>query len=492
MDAPNREDTLTQRTKEGLVWNTLLPFGLQVFRFVVSILIARILEPRDFGIMGIASIVVFYSDSFTNFGFSTALIQKKEISEKHVQSVFSINLGVSTFLAIGLWFASGSLAGYFAIVELEDVFQALSVVFLITTFSLIPETLLRRNVEFRTVSQIQFLRGTSGAIIALVLAWMDFRYWALVIGLIGSNLLTAAVIILKVRWRPCLVYHHQSVKEIFEFSLWNFFNSQARLVNDYVDKFIIGKVLGPILLGFYEKAFTIAYMPVESVANQICGVMFSAFSRYQDEPDKLLEYYRKSLITISALCFPLCGGLMSVSSHFTVACLGGKWTPIIPSFNVLLLTVMIVSLTTVTSMLNIAAGRYREQIGWRAVCLAVLVFFCVWAARSGIVMIAYAVLAYSGLFFVGSYSIVTRIVDADWPMLLFSVFPAAAGTALMYVVVVVLASNSYFSAHSLTNLFALTVIGAVIYVFWILGIGFPQTRFLREEALKAIMKPRQH
>ncbi len=485
MTTKQSDADFSKRVKESLVWNTVLPISMQVFRFVISIFIARLLNPVDFGIMGIAGVVVFYADSFTNFGFSTAIVQRKDISERHIQSIFTINLAISLLLTAGLWFSADGLARYFNLEELKGVLRALSIIFILTTFYTIPVTLLRRNLSFKTVSQMDFLRGATIALISLALAWMGFEYWALVIGLISTNLLSVIVINLKVSWRPRIMYDHQAVKEIINYAGWSFINAQLRLLNDYIDKFFIGKALGPVSLGYYEKAFGLAFMPVESVANRIGGVMFSTFSRYQSENEKLLEYVEKATVATAVLCFPLFVGLLSVSSHFTIACLGEKWAPMIPPLDVLLLSFALTSLTTIPSTLSLGAGRYKTQVTWRATCLVFLIVACYIASRYEILYVAYAVLAYSALFMVGSFQIAKGVTGLTWRLFIASIAPAASGTIVMYALVAS-AARLYFPEYTLSNLAILVGVGAVAYTLWMACIDFPRTRFLRNEVFRIV------
>jgi teichuronic acid exporter len=194
------------KTKESLIWSTFLPAVFQLLLLAVSILIARILSPEDFGIMGIASIIIFYSDSFSSFGFSTVLIQKENISREHVNTVFTINLSISICLLLLTCILSKTAAIFFNVPELRTVFPVMSFIFIITTFYTIPETLLRRDMHFKSISKIEYIKGTSQSLIALLLAWLSFQYWSLVFILRGLNFFVSR----KNFFIPCL--RHQQGK----------------------------------------------------------------------------------------------------------------------------------------------------------------------------------------------------------------------------------------------------------------------------------------
>ena len=296
---------ITGKTKESLIWNTVAPGIYQIIKFGFSIIIARILSPNDFGIMSIAGIIIFYSDSISNFGFSTAIIQKDHITKDHINSVFTLNLIISVFL-LGLFFLTANqIAIFFKTDELKNIFWVLSSVIIFTSFYLIPECLLKRNLNFKLLSKIEFIKSFSNSILTLIFAILGFKYWSFVYGLIGCHLISIPIGIYYSKWVPKLVIKKSAVKEIFSFSLWNFLNSQIRMVSAYFDKLIVGKVLGVSLLGYYEKGFALAFTPIESISFRISGVMFSTFSRAQSNNTNLCWYLHKSLVVTSIICFPV-------------------------------------------------------------------------------------------------------------------------------------------------------------------------------------------
>ena len=198
---------------------------------------------------------------------------------------------------------SGKISIFFNILELQYVFWALSSIFIITSFSLIPECILKRNLQFKLFSKIELTKALTSSVITLSFALLDFKYWSFVIGLIACHLITTPIAIYYSKWTPKIVFNKQAINEIIVFSIWNFVNSQIRMINDYFDKLIVGKFLGASLLGFYEKSFTLAFTPIESISYRISGVMFSTFSRSQNDPDSLRWYLKKSLIVSSMICF---------------------------------------------------------------------------------------------------------------------------------------------------------------------------------------------
>ena len=480
-------EDLGQKTKESLIWNISLSGVFQIVRFAISIVIARILDPKDFGIMGISSILIFYANSLSTFGFITALVQKKEISLKHINSLFTIDLGVSVFLTLSTCILAVPVAHFFNTPELRNVFWVLSSVFMITAFYDTPAALLRRDLSFKLHAKIDLVRGIVQSLSTLLLAYLGFAYWSLVIGLVLANLSGSIIINYRSAWIPKIQYDSKAVKEMFNFASWNFVAAQVRLLNDYIDKFIIGKFLGPITLGFYEKSFGVAFMPVENVAYKIGGVMFSTFSRSQTDKKQLENYLGKSIITISVCCFPIFIGLVSVAPYFVVPLFGEKWAPMLPSFKILLIAFLVSSLSYIINTFNIATGRHREQIIRRACCLIFLVVPCLLVVKLGIEMVAIVVLGYQILFLFVSFQLTREKISVTWSRFLYWLSPAFSGSIIMFFAVT-FSANSFFSKVNLTNLILLVTLGGLIYTAWLLLINFPQSKFLKDEVLARIKK----
>lgn len=478
---------LDAKIKESLLWSTILPVLFQVVRFAGSIIIARILNPKDFGIIGIASVIVFYSNNLANFGFSTALIQRKEITQRHINSVFTIDLILSLVLTLVTCLFSNVIASFFEIKQLRNVFVALSSIFMISTFYTTPITILRRDISYKLVSQIEVVKGTSQLLFTLFFACLGFEYWSLVYGLIISMIISTGVVLYKVKWIPRILIDKTALKEIISFASWNFFSSQMRLLNDYADKLIIGKFLGATSLGYYDKAYSIALMPVESIVNRISGVMFSSFSRSQANTKKLLSYFERILITSSIICFPIFVGFFLVANYFVIVFLGERWSPMVPTFKILLIGLTMSSLSSTINVLNIGIGNYKKQIRIRLYSLIVFIILCFLFVHHSIGMVAIAVFIYHLIFLLFSYNIAKTTLGVSWTFLLNCIFPALAGVIIMGMIVFLL-SHYILCEVSLLNLLLLSICGAIVYGCSIIGMNFNQTGFIRDEVKVQLKK----
>jgi len=470
---------LSSKSKESIRWTLATGPLLQVAQFGISIILARLLEPRDFGIMGIASIVIFYSNTASDLGFGDAIVRIKKITNEHIDSFFALNLSISMALAIAVILSANALASYFRIPELTNVLRVLSAIFIITSFYNIPKALLRRKLAYKTISQIDILRRIAGFSCTLPLAFLGFRYWALILGTLSANTMATLAILYKSDWRPRFKFYPKAIKEIAGFASWRFISIQASMLCTYIDKLIVGKVLGATPLGFYEKSFGIAFMPVQQIAQRISFVMFSAFSRIDSKSVDMLHYFRRTITLISVLCFPLLIGLYLVADHFVIVMLGEKWAPMIPSLKILIIGFIFASLASPFETINFSSGNYKLQVKIRLIMLAILAVALIYLARFGLSYAA-VVVTISNLFFLCTSAFLARsIVNFSLPNIFKVLLPSILGISLMSITIIFMK----FFCRDLTflNLIILVFSGIIVYSAFILFAKFNNIYFLQKE-----------
>lgn len=477
---------IEEKTKESLIWNTVLPGFYQIFRFVIAVFIARLLDPKDFGIMSIASIVVFYTNDITNFGFSTALIQKKNINEKHVYSVFILNISISLLLTIILILTSRHFAVFFNLIELEMVLICLSPIFLLTSLYMPPLTVFKRNLQYKTISKIEVFRGAVQSFTSLSLALLGFSYWSLVWGLILSNIVGTILIIWKSRWVPRIIFDLEALREIFGFAAWNFGAAQLRLLNDYFDKFLIGKFIGAIQLGYYEKAYGLANMPIETISHRISDVMFSTFSRVQHDEIKSVDYLRKTIILMSLVCFPIYFGCFAISEELVLVLFGEKWESMVAPMKWMLPSFMIVSISNIFSAFNTSSGKYKSQIITRVICLSLFMASICFYADKGILIISQLFFIYQLIFFIISVEVSIskkifrreKIIEWILPSLFFS--------SIMFLIIELIEKYIFHNIKYI-ELAILVFVGFISYFSLFLVVRTEETEFYRKKIWDKIL-----
>ena len=453
---------ISKKTKSSLYWNISLKIPYELFRFVSSILVARVLDPHDFGIVSIATMVIYYSNSFSNFGFNQALVQRNDIQNRHINSVFTFDLTISILLGIVVYYSSEPISSYFNSPESNEVIKALSVVFVLTTLHDLPYVLLRRDIEFKILAIVDMFREVLMAVITLILAYNGFKYWSIVIGHLIPLLLTSIYLLIKVKQPLRLTYDIVSLKELFGFSLWSFVQMQVYFISNRVDRVLIGKFINTTMLGLYEKSKSLSQMPSESLGDKINSVLFSSFSRLQNDKQGITNIFKKGLVINSLITFPIYCGMYSVSDQFVLVLLGEQWKDMILTFEIMAVAGLFASLNGLIASLTVGSGNYKNYIVRFTISMFVLLIGGILFVEHGIEAVAVVFVIYTiFLFFIG-FNLVKTIIPVGWNTLLRCIGPALISSILMIVLV-----NSieyyYLNELSMLNLLLLVIIGGVFY-----------------------------
>ena len=463
--------------RSQLYWSTLSRIPFQIISFGISIFVARILDPKDFGIMGIVMMLIGYANLLTNFGFNAAVIQRKIHDKKVINSIFIFDLFVSVLLAGVFVFLSGYISAFFKTPECEQVIKVMSLLFVITSFTGIPSAILRRDMNFKVVSLFGSINALLTGVTTVILALNHFGYWALVYGQLVPLALTTMLLCVNTRWFPMLHYSHADIKGVLNFGTWNFIKAQLEFVAQNADKFIIGRWLGPTSLGFYDRAMSLAGLPVNSITMNINSVMFSSFSKSSEDNDQLQQHFKKSLALLSFINFPIYLGLIVIAPYLVYTILGSKWTPMILVFQILLVGLIIKSFGGLVASLNIGIGRYREHTRRFSIAVAVLIISCILLLKLNIEGIALGFLIFV---FVDIYllmSLAIRSISLFWRDVFNSISPGVSASVFVFVTTKA-AALFWLTELSLINMVLLVIIGSLAFCLYTLL--FDSSNFTKE------------
>lgn len=454
-------------TRTMLYWNTLLTIPVHALVFVVSIIVTRILDPDDFGIMAIAMMLIGYSNLLTNFGFSEAVIQKSITNQKTISSLFTLNLAMSTLLTMLFIGVSGSAAVFFNNSEIEDVIKIMSAVFIITSFYSLPEAILRRDMKFKAVSIINAIHSLLMSMLTLILALNGFGYYALVYGQLIPLVLVTLLICLKVRFVPRIYFNRDYMGGIFHFGGWNFLKSQLHFFGNYADRFIIGRWLNSTSLGFYDKSITLSEAPYETLTINVNSVMFSSFSAAKGDQEKLQRQFKKSLALVAYLNFPMYLGFVVIAPYFVNALLGDKWSPMIMTFQIILVGFLLSSFGGLLASMNVGIGRYKELTIRLFFAVILFVVLCILLLGYGIEGIAVAFLLFRLTVTISWMNLALNNIGVKWSEVLASIKSAAFAAATMFIFVALL-SHYLFNEHTIFNMACLIIAGVLSYLLYVI------------------------
>ncbi len=344
--------------------------ALQVF---LSAILARLISPKDFGIIAIASVFIVFIEVVSNFGISPAIVQNKELSKQDLNSIFSYTV-YSSFIVTLLFFSCSWVIAYFyGYKELLAICQLLSIKVFFTVLNFVPQALLLKNKEFKFIAIVTFVLQILTGVVSVIAAYKGFGIYSLLI----SPIITSIVLFffsyykypLEVVWRPSV----QSVKKIFEFSIFQFMSNLLNFFTKNLDKLLLGKYLGMALLGFYEKSYRLMLLPVQNITHVITPVMHPVFSDLQNRLKELGEKYLKIIKLLAYLSFPLSVYLAFNAKELITIVYGDTWKPAIPVFRIFSISVGFQVLASSTGAIFQSANATRLMF-FRELFSVVVVF----------------------------------------------------------------------------------------------------------------------
>jgi O-antigen/teichoic acid export membrane protein len=476
---------IDKKTKQGLIWYTALPFVMHFVRIASAIWLARILSPSDFGIMGLVTVLFFYCDLFTSFGFSNAIIQRKNVNSIHYSSYFVFNIVISSILFISFQLFSSSIANYFDEPLLIDALSVFSIMFILSACISAPQASLKRHLDFKIMAIIEGVSMAISIVSSIILALNGFGFWSMIYSMILAQFVVLILTLISSSERLEFKFNVQAFRQLLNFGLWDFFWGQAVLLGENVDKLIIGKFLGTTQLGFYDKALGFAQMPNIQIARRLSQVSFSAFSRVQGDKAATHNYFSKMMSLNALICFPVFLGLSAVSRDFTLILLGEKWAPMIDSLSLLSVAFLLSSITAPIVSMNMALGAIKQQTMIRFLCLIILTISLVVLVKRGIETAALALILFYSVQLVASYFLLNCKFNFGWKKLIDLLWAPLFSAGVMYVVVITIVDSSWFELR-LLNFISAIACGVLTYVSLFLAIPSTSWNYLRNNILNRI------
>lgn len=357
---------------KALSWNFIGIYGNQGILFAIGIILARILKPEDFGIIAIVLVFSSYGQILIDLGFSNAIIQDKSSSREDLSSVFYFNIAVGFLFFIILFFFSDHLADFYREERLNVITKLMSLLFIFYALTSIQRTLFIKRLDFKSETSIILISSVISGGVSIFLALRGSGVWALVVKVLLQKFLETILFWLKSRWRPVLVFNIKTLKKYFNFSL-NM--TGATLVNGFtqdIDRLIVGKVFSPGTLGFFDRSKRYNDIVRMNLGNMFGKVMFPVFSDIQNNSEKFMNIYRKSIKMICFLTMPLFFILTAVAEPLIVVLITEKWLPSAQILQVLSFSGFTYPLSAV--MVKTLAAKGRADILFRLTTITAVLY----------------------------------------------------------------------------------------------------------------------
>ena len=374
----------------GVAWKFSSQLIREGTRLAVGVILARLLTPDEWGIAGMAFAVAGFLYIVAEPVIGAALVQRNTITERDRSTAFwmSVALG-SAICVLGVGF-SGSLAGFFGEPEVQPLFAALSVGFLISALGSVPDALLARELAYRSLELRQIAGTLAGASVAIPVAFAGGGSWAIVANSLAATTTSTVLLWKFCTWRPTRTVSLRSMRDIGGFGLSVLASHFLLYVQVGVDKVLVGRSLGSSALGTYAFAFNLMYTPILNVAYPLNGVLFPALATIQGDPPRLVSAWLRAKRLAVAVMAPTFLTVLIVGPDLIPVVFGSKWDGAIPLLQLLCLAGVAQSLGTFNGVFLITLGRSRRLLTLMFIAAVATTFAVVVGLAWGIVGVAVA------------------------------------------------------------------------------------------------------
>ena len=319
------EQSLKDKTVKGVVWSSVERFSVQGVQFLVMLVIARLLDPKDFGLIGMLAIFLAVAQSLIDSGFSQALIRKQNRTEVDNSTVFYFNIIVSAILYLILYAIAPWVAGFYNEPQLCSLMRVLCLIIIINSFAVVQRALYTASINFKTQAKASFIAAIISGVVGVWLAYNGYGVWTLV----WQQLLNAGVNTLLLwvysNWYPRWQYSWKSFRQLFSFGSKLLVSGLIDTLFTNIYLLVIGKIFSASSLGFYTQADRFTKLPSSNITGILQRVTYPVLCSLQDDDNRLREDYRKLLRLSAFIIFPLMCLLAGIAYPLVDLLLGEKW-----------------------------------------------------------------------------------------------------------------------------------------------------------------------
>lgn len=319
--------SLKEKAISGVLWSATGNFASLGIEFVVGIVLARLLSPVEFGLIGTITVVIVLSEVFINSGFIQAIIRKQNCTQKDYSTVFFFNFFIGVLFFLILLLTAGPIGTFFKNPALKPLIQVLGVGLIISSLTLIHQAKLIKQIDFKVQTKISIIASTLSGLTAITLAISGFGVWSLVIKTLTSKTLTSIMLWYWNKWKPELVFSIVSFKELFGFGSKLLLSGLIGTFLNNINYLIIAKYFTSQDLGYFTRAEMFKNMPSQNVTAVVTAVGYPVLATLQDNPMRMKKVFRDMLVNSFFVIVILMAGLAAIAKALILTLIGQQWLP---------------------------------------------------------------------------------------------------------------------------------------------------------------------
>lgn len=453
-------ESLKQNVLSGVVWQYIQRLGSQVVHFVVSIILARLLCPEDFGTIALLGVYISLSNLFIDSGFGNALIQRKDIDDVDTSSVFYLNIGISLIIYSVVYVLAPYVASFYGIPHLIALLRVLSIQIIFMAMGCVQQSMLIRQMKFNLNFRINITGTLLSSAVGVSMAFYGYGVWSIVFSQLTAQFCIMLGLWYFVGWSPKLYFSFNRIQSLFNYGSKILMGSIIGVLYSNLYNIVIGKRYSAADLGYYNRGQLLPNTIIDTAANSINGVLFPALSAIQEDKERHKYIIRRSARMISFIVFFLAAMMFTLAPNIISLLLGEKWLPAVPLMRIVCITLSISPISVLNQSIQTTLG--RSDLFLKTTMLskivAILIIFTGSLFDLHIMLLAGSVAAVCTFFitrrynnFLIGYNLWDHIRDV-YPPILLSIF-----TSFFVYLITLLGMNDLFT------IFVAGLIGIVIY-----------------------------
>lgn len=459
----NNLKDIKNKTIKGLLWSANSKFLSQLFNFIITAILARLLIPADFGIVGMSLIFTGLIAMINETGLTTAIIQKKDITNSHLYTAFWVNIATGIILFVGSFFAAPLIADFFKAADVELIIKISSISFLISSVALVNRSLLTKNLNFKKLAATEIIGSIVSGVAAIYLAFLGFGFWSLVARNLINDFVVISLTLIAYPWKPAIYFSKKCFIEMFSFGANVIGSSFLYYLRGNLDYIVVGRLMGTEMLGYYTLAYSLAIYPIRKLSPIITKVVFPAFSIIKDDNVAYKNGYIKLLSFMAITIIPAMVGLASISNELIRIIYGYNWILAIQPLQILCIVGIVGILAPVTAPVFYSKGVPEIDFKLSLIKLPITAIALIIGSSFGINGIASTMAIVTLLFYIITQKIINSLIELSWKEYLSAISVPLLSSLLMGIIVTIykqfiLNFDDYFILASSI------IIGILIYI----------------------------
>lgn len=335
------EESLKKQAVRGVGWSFADSMLGQGITFIVGLVLARLLSPDEYGLIGIITIFITVFNSIVDSGFSNALIRKNNATDKDYNTMFLVNMGISVVLFGLMFLCAPFIAQFFARPELTALCRVMGIVVVINALSIVQNTVLTKRLDFKTKTKASFISSIASGVVGIVMAYSGYGVWALVGQQISRQLLNTVCLWIFNRWIPNFTFSMDSFREMWQFGWKLLVSVILEQMWTQIYQVVIGKCYSPATLGLYTRAQQFASICSQNLTGIVQRVSYPALSKLKEERIRLKAGYKKVIKVTMLVTFTLMLGLAGCAKSLILVLIGEQWLECVPMLQVICFNMML-------------------------------------------------------------------------------------------------------------------------------------------------------